>query len=276
MRQRSRGREERPGTRPGPAAAAPCASLGLRNGLGAPMQCLDFERLESIDPEAYRARRPYPFVNPRGLLTPAGFQALLETLPPLALFQRSFGTARGSGQRPHDRYTLEYDDRTDALLAPAWRQLLRELRGDRYRRCLARLFQTDRLALSFHWHYAPRGASVSPHCDSSRKLGSHIFYFQTQRDWRPEWGGQTLLLDAGGRLPSRSAPELSDFDAALPALHLDNRSLLFSRGPHSWHGVEEIRCPEGRLRRVFIVVVNRDGPLQRLRARLSGRRIARY
>jgi hypothetical protein len=35
---------------------------------------------------------------------------------------------------------------------------------------------------------------------------------------------------------------------------LGNRSPLFARKEHSWHGVREIRCPEGHMRKVFIVV----------------------
>ena len=48
-----------------------------------------------------------------------------------------------------------------------------------------------------------------------------------------------------------------------------NDSLLFKRGEHSWHGVRELRCPEGRMRKVFIVVVNRLTPALRMQ-RLFG------
>ena len=37
---------------------------------------------------------------------------------------------------------------------------------------------------------------------------------------------------------------------------LGNRSLLFARDGNSWHGVQEIRCPPGKYRKVFIVVIN--------------------
>jgi hypothetical protein len=46
---------------------------------------------------------------------------------------------------------------------------------------------------------------VSPHCDSPKKLGSHIFYLNTKEDWDPSWGGETLILDDGGRLPTLRA-----------------------------------------------------------------------
>jgi hypothetical protein len=35
---------------------------------------------------------------------------------------------------------------------------------------------------------------------------------------------------------------------------MDNHSLIFGRRGNSWHGVREIRCPEGAFRKVFIVV----------------------
>ncbi len=238
------------------------------------MQYLDFQRLEAIDPVAYQKRQPYPWANPEGLLTGEGFEKLREALPELSRFERSFGVARKSGQRPHDRFTLEYTHQTP--LEPPWREFIEELTGERYRRALCRLFGRERLALNFHWHYTPNGCSVSPHCDSSIKLGSHIFYFNTAADWDPAWGGETVLLDDGGRLPVRSAPGFKDFERAVASEALGNRSLLFTRRGNSWHGVREIRCPEGRMRKVFIVVVNRDSALDRLRAGLFRRNFERY
>ncbi len=132
--------------------------------------------------------------------------------------------------------------------------------------------------VDYHWHYTPPGASVSPHCDARRKLASHIFYFNDPADWDPAWGGETLILDDGGRFSRRSAPEFGDFAAATRADGMGNRSLLFARTDRAWHGVEPLRCPEGRYRRVFIVVANRAplaartrATLRRASARLLGR-----
>jgi hypothetical protein len=234
---------------------------------------LDFARLEALDPEAYAATDPYPWANPEGLLSAEGFEKLRETLPDVALFERRFGVQRKDGQPPHDRFTLEYRD--DTPLAEPWREFVAELQTERYRRALARLFGTPQLALSFHWHYTPSGCSVSPHCDSKRKLGSHIFYFNTRDDWDPSWGGETVVLDDGGRFDVQSRPRFEDFDRALSSVAIGNRSLLFTRRGNSWHGVREIHCPEGHMRKVFIVVVNRNGPLDRLRA-LFGKERERY
>jgi hypothetical protein len=175
----------------------------------------------------------------------------------------SFGRKRAHGQKPHDRYSLEYHPDLD--LHPAWHQFIAELNGPVYQGWLARLFATTRFTLTYHWHYAPRGASVSPHCDAKRKLGSHIFYFNTEDEWDRDWGGQTVILDDNGRFSRNSAPEFEDFDQSWVADAMGNRSLLFQRQGNSWHGVQALDCPEGRLRKVFIVVVNADNLKAKLR-----------
>jgi hypothetical protein len=229
---------------------------------------LDTAALDAIDTRAFREAEPFPWANPRGVLTDAAHELLREHLPDVALFEQSFGVARAHHQQAHDRYVLEYRD--DLPVAPCWHELVAELRGPVYHAFLCRLLGVRDLWLSFHWHYTPRGCSVSPHCDAMRKLGSQIFYFNTEKDWEPAWGGETLILDDGGRFSRRSAPAFEDFDREIAAEALGNRSVLFARTPGSWHGVRELRCPEGRLRKVFIVVINRMRLRDRLR-KLTGR-----
>jgi hypothetical protein len=238
------------------------------------MAYIDYDRLEGLDPRAYQAQEPYPWANPEGLLRPEAYESLYRNLPDLSLFTRHFGVERKAGQQPHDRYTLEYTRNTP--VPKPWREFVEELGGERYRRALCRLVGVRNLDLNFHWHYTPNGCSVSPHCDSTRKLGSHIFYFNTEADWKPEWGGETVILDDGGRFEAKSAPAFEDFDRELPSVALGNHSLVFTRRGNSWHGVREIRCPEGQMRRVFIVVLNRADALYRLRAMLSRKNFERY
>jgi hypothetical protein len=238
------------------------------------MRYLNYEKLESLDAAAYQARNPYPWVNPEGLLTPEGYEALYLNLPDLSLFERHFGVERKAGQMPHDRYTLEY--RSHVPVPGPWREFIEELRGERYKRALCRLIGVRNLDLNFHWHYTPDGCSVSPHCDATRKLGSHILYFNTEKDWKPEWGGETVVLDDHGRFDTNSAPAFEDFDSAEASVALDNHSLIFTRRGNSWHGVREIRCPEGAMRRVFIVVLNRADFFYRMRARLFGKDLEKY
>ena len=241
-----------------------------------PTSFLDYERLEQIDTEAFRSRKPYPFVNPTQLLTEEGYQRLRAVLPPPERLDRFFDVERSHGQMPHDRLVLEYH--RDLDVAEEWHAFVRELQGRQYRRFLYRMFDTRFLMPDFHWHYTPRGCSVSPHCDAKHKLGSHIFYFNTEDDWEPSWGGQTLVLDDGGRFSRNSAPAFEEFDSEFASTVMGNSSFLFCRGNSSWHGVREIRCPEGAFRKVFIVVVNdfKRGIRRVLKARMKGQRVSGY
>lgn len=227
------------------------------------MQLLDRNRLEAVTTESFRDAEPYPWLNPEGLLTTEAFNALRQQMPSLDVMQPSFGRKRAHGQQSHDRYALEY--RSDLAVPEIWHQFIAELEGPTYHQWLSRLFGGVPFRLTYHWHYTPRGCSVSPHCDGKRKLGSHIFYFNTADDWNPEWGGETLVLDDGGRFNRNSAPDFDEFDRVLPANAMGNRSFLFHRRGDSWHGVKPLTCPEGVLRKVFIVVVNVDTLAGRIR-----------
>lgn len=218
------------------------------------MQYLDFDRLDAIDAGAFQQTRPYPWINPAGLLTDAGYARLIEGLPKVDQMIPSFGKKRSHGQKSHDRYGLEYHD--DLELDPAWHEFIAELRGPRYYNFAKRLFGRGRFSFDFHWHYAPAGCSVSPHCDANRKLGSHIFYFNTSDDWDASWGGETLILDDEGQFERESAPEFDEFKRSYSGESMGNFSLLFQREERSWHGVREVTCPEGHYRKVFIVVIN--------------------
>lgn len=240
------------------------------------MTYIDYDKLDAIDIEAFRATKPYPYLNPEGILTDEAFEKLRTNLPPLEAMQPFFGYQRSHGQQSHDRYVLEYEDHLE--IAPAWREFIEELRGPRYKSFLYKAFDSRFLQLNFHWHYTPNGCSVSPHCDAKHKLGSHIFYFSTPDDWHPSWGGETVVLDDGGRFDRESAPKFEDFDRVLPADAMGNRSFLFVRSGNSWHGVQEIKCPEGKYRRVFIVVVNdwKRFLKRSITARLKGQKASTY
>jgi hypothetical protein len=232
------------------------------------MNYLDYERLDKILARDFRSRRPFPWANPEGVLTGEAFRHLMDHLPDLSLFEKRFGYSRDFGQKGHDRYSLEYDKSLE--IHPSWHAFVDELHGHRYRQFLRRLYGFRPMKLSFHWHYTPSGCAVSPHCDSRAKIGSHIFYLNTEDDWKSEWGGQTLVLDDHGRLDCKSSPDFEDFQETTIAESIGNRSLIFRRTPNSWHGVKAINCPEGRMRRVFIVVIERVRPIKSIRNYLRG------
>ncbi len=234
---------------------------------------LDIDRLQAIDPSEFRARSPYPWANPDNLLTAEGYRALLENMPDVSQLTQIFGKERRAKQAPHDRYSLEY---TEGMEVPEpWQDFIDELRGDQYRAAIARLFDAKAPEFRFHWHYAPPGCSVSPHCDARREFGSHIWYFNSEQEWDAEWGGDTLVLDDGGRFRPDSAPAFEDFDQVITCRSTGNWSAIIERSERGWHGVREITCPEGLMRKVFIVVVNPSSLYWRVRDGLKGKQIQR-
>lgn len=221
---------------------------------------LNYAVLDAIDPAGFQSQKPFPWINPQHFIPPDRYGELLQSLPALASFTPFFGKRRKHGQASHDRYILDYERGMD--IAPPWRDFVEELCGARYRDFVCRLLLVPRVRFRFHWHFTPNGGEVSPHCDSRGKIGSQIFYLNTADDWDWSWGGETVILDDGGRIPPDNAPAFEDFDAEFVAQTQDNRSILFGRRGNSWHGVRRINCPENYYRKVFIVVFEEYRPLR--------------
>ncbi len=221
------------------------------------MEYLNRENLERISHEAFQRQQPYPWVNIQETLTHDAHELLRRTLPDVKLFDRKVGVKRDFGQGYHDRYILHYHPSLD--LAKPWREFIRELHEKTYDSLVRRLFGLRRSApyiLTLEWYYAWQGCGVSPHCDARRKLGTHIFYFNSAEDWDSSWGGRILIMDDGGRLKAHSAPQFDDLKVAASLDPRGNGSLLFQRTAHSWHGVRPLESPPGRLRKLFIVTIN--------------------
>lgn len=232
------------------------------------MKYLNLAPLQSITSEQFQAVAPFPWANPQGMLTEEGIKELIETLPDVSLFEQSFGMERAYGQKPHDRYELKY--REGLPLSPAWSEFLKELSGPEYDREVARLFKSSQFTLRFQWQYSFNGCSVSPHCDSRKKLGTHIFYLNTPENWKDEWGGRTLILDDAGKFPPESAPLLSEFRGQIAAEVFCNRSLIFERTDRSWHAVSDLVSPPGAVRKIFTVIMERKPTfLDRIKGRIG-------
>lgn len=221
---------------------------------------LNRDVLAKLDEIAFQEAEPFPWANPLHVIQPDGFAELLDSLPDLSRFRPFFGKQRKHGQAAHDRYVLDYDEGLE--LSSAWQTFIDELRSHEYRTFVCRLLGVPEVSFRFHWHFTPTGAEVSPHCDSRKKLGTHIFYLNTERDWEWSWGGETVLLDDGNRFAADSAPAFADFEAIYPAETTENQSLIFGRRGNSWHGVRQIDCPEDHYRKVFIVVFYGEKPTQ--------------
>jgi len=150
-----------------------------------------------------------------------------------------------------------------------WQQFIEELRESAvYRSFTERLLDSGPMTVRFAWHVGFSGSEVSPHRDTDKKIGTHIFYFNTSEDWRKEWGGAILVL--GDKRIKRKNPEVSDFGTTTAAEILDNRSFLFKNTPDAWHGVEPLTCPPGKHRRLFNVIFEHAGAPPRRRRGLLG------
>lgn len=220
--------------------------------------CLNQVPLVQLGSEQFLTRKPFPWIDIPGFLDDKVFEALCRTLPDLSQLTREFGKERGYGQNSHDRWSLQY--REGLNISPEWKEFITFLHSKEYEQFIRRLFglmPNEPIVFTMHWHYAGAGCSVSPHVDASRKLGSHIFYFHTDDEWDKSWGGQTVVLDDGGTMPPHSAPSFDDFKEVAASTITNNHSFIFKRTEHSWHGVRPLTCPSDRLRKVFIVVINR-------------------
>lgn len=227
--------------------------------------CIDPSALAAIRASDVTAAKPFPWCQPDKLIRDSVYHRLLEELPQPDNFRRVMGKPRRYGQASHDRFALDY--RPGIPLSALWHDFVNELNDGPYRGKIAELLARDDFFLTCHWHYTPTGCSVSPHCDATWKLGSQIFYFNDEKSWDPRWGGSTVVLDDGGSIGYTSAPKFEDFRARINCEPIGNRSLLFLRTDHSWHGVESLSCPEDEMRKVFIVEFRKDSMRERFRAR---------
>lgn len=227
------------------------------------MKYLDKGYLESFDKDIFQSASPFPYAVFKNILKAEAYQTLIENLPDLQQFEKSVGKGRAYGQKSHDRFILEYSD--NKIVPDCWHEFISELSSRPYKKFLSRLYGTPFFRVRFHWHYSFSGCSVSPHCDGRTKLGSQIFYLNTEKDWRDEWGGDTLILSPQKFIPPESNPEFSEFNVASTSGPRGNVSLLFKRTDNGWHGVHELRCPEGALRKVFILVIDMEKPSQKIK-----------
>ena len=93
------------------------------------MPLLDYERLDAIGTEDFLGARPFPHVNPTGLLTDEARRELYSTTPDIGMFRKMFGSPRRYGQNPHDKYVLKYAP--GLPVAKIWHQFVEELHGPR-------------------------------------------------------------------------------------------------------------------------------------------------
>lgn len=237
------------------------------------MSYINYNTLSQISSSEFFNAEGFPWINPKGILSDESYEKLLSNLPDLSLFEVSKDIKRPHGQKPHDRLYLQYEDELN--IPTQWQDFIDELRGNKYKAFVKRLYKLkwyEDIDLYFHWHYAENSNSVSPHTDGTAKLGSHLFYLNTQDDWKEEWGGQTLaLIDQNNKFTYNSAPDFEDFDKIITANCLVPYTFIFARTNTSWHGVKDIKAPEGKYRKVFIVVIEKRTIKDRIKHMIFGK-----
>ena len=229
------------------------------------MKFLNQETIAQFPYESFLNQWPFPYLGIEGMLTEEGFQTLIDDFPSLDLFTYHQDVKRAYGQRPHNRYYLAYEEthykRGEKLdkevssgdLPKNWVSFIKELQEDtHYQDLIKKSLGTDSWKVRFAWHVGQQGNEVSPHLDNIDKLGTHIFYFNTDQNWKEEWGGQIVAL--GGKMTNSGNPEYGDFADQKEISIMNNRSFLFKNNLDAWHGVRPLKCPEGKFRRLFNVI----------------------
>ena len=235
--------------------------------------------LDSLSLDEFRATKPFPWHHFTGALRPDAFAQLLADYPPLELFQWHQGLSGQYYSRPHDRWFLEYHPEgpsargqaQKADLPAVWQRFLDELERDdsAYRRHMLHWLGIEReIELRLTWHLGVTGSEVSPHIDTDKKVGTHIFYFNTTDDWDAAWGGNLLVLDPGEQ--GGRDHDFDDFRLEAEIDLLGNRSFLFKNDHRAWHGVRPLQCPDGHYRRLFNVVYEKPARTER-RSSLTSR-----
>ena len=225
---------------------------------------IDYSLLRSFDAGVFGNRRPFPWENLHGFLTPQGFRTLYNDFPSLELFEYHNNIRRDHGQRPHNRYYLAYENSIyhkngesgvvrNSQLPGAWQHFMNELEtSDQYHSFVCGALGIPDFKARYAWHVGTKGSEVSPHIDAKKKLGTHILYFNTSGEWDTMWGGATLVL--GDKQTDAMNPDFSDFKTIEAACIVDNQSFLFKNTPTAWHGVTALTCPEDSYRRLFNVI----------------------
>lgn len=205
-----------------------------------------------------------------GFLTESFNNTLRDSYPQLSFFDKHVGIDRGNA-RSHDRFYLSLGDskyhRDRSIfswftkkrgsvhvssLGKSWQLFIQILQGPEYRSFVDKCLKTSDYDIRFAWHMGFSGAEICPHLDNSLKLGTHIFYFNSVLDWKPEWGGQTVILV--GPQNDSECPEFDAFTTSYEVSNIGNNSLFFRNSPSAWHGVRPLQAPAETYRRIFTVV----------------------
>lgn len=184
---------------------------------------------------------PYPWVlvRPGELIAPDDALRLAASFPVDGMVRLDRGS-RTHGKR-YRNYSLPIGEENAAALPPVWRQLIADLRSQRYRENMAALLGQP-VAARQEIRLVRHGPDdwLEPHTDSAEKLFTQVFYFNP--GWRESDGGWLEILDSAdpGSARSRVLPELG-------------ASVIIRRSERSWHRVAKV-SPEAQAHRQSLIV----------------------
>jgi len=227
---------------------------------------IHYNLIRSFDRSCFESQIPYPWQPFEQFLTPKGFRELHLSYPGMDKFEKQVGYYRGK-EKPHDRYLLSYEDSIyhekgyegrgvvlHRQLPEPWQAFIKELeRPNGYKSFIGSILRSSKFKFRYEWHLGYKKSEVSPHVDINWKLGNHLFYFNTEKDWNSKWGGSTLILgEKRNKIDGQT--NFKDFKVTVPVANLENHSVLMRNTPEAWHGVKPLSCPVGVYRKIFMII----------------------
>lgn len=116
---------------------------------------------------------------------------------------------------------------------------------------------TEPFETRLSWHIGYDEFFITPHRDAKRKLATHLFYFNDNRNWNEAWGGHLLKLTGKRGGSDADNPHYNDFSRFERLPLVNNQSVFLYRTEESWHCVAPVKCPTFRYRLAFNVIFER-------------------
>lgn len=179
------------------------------------------------------------------------YNVLRDEFPSLDLF-KSNGDNIGN---KNVRYRLNYTDDIIPHLSPLWVEFVESFNSESYKKTIEQMYGEYPKDIGMFWFKCMRGYDLKTHCDILPKISTQIFYFNDERDWKPEWGGNTVFY---GQAESYPYPDPYEVDMMktqsiiwknMSKLRKENDEYIAEN--HIPHSVEKIKCPIGFHRNTF-------------------------
>lgn len=222
------------------------------------MKYINYDLLNNYDIDLFRKAEYFPHANLQGFLTDEGFKKLASTfMMDKSKMVWDDSTYRGDNQGVHSRYHFYPTKENMYLLDKSWQDFFKELESDEYLTFVSKLLNIDksRLYINYKFHLQPSGCEVPAHLDTFGKASNHLLYFNTEEDWKDEYGGHTIGLCSKNVYKVNQTISDDDFEKKIKANILGNYSFIFKNTKYSWHKVDKIDCPDNLYRKVLLISI---------------------